>query len=194
MEFPGEVALGHERVALVETLESLTPDEFDHGPTLCAGWAPRDVLGHLLGVDSSLLEYGKALGNVRKANTRIVEKSRRMSRDRLLHRAHHWAEHPAPGVRSGSMFFLGDVAVHHQDILRPLHRSYDLPAASRNAIFREGFVLGGFMKLTSYRLEPTDGGRVLGRGTVVRGTRDVLGLWLAGRQGVEDDLEFVPRS
>lgn len=189
MEFPGERDLIAERVAVVATLESLTDDEFEHGDTLCTDWAPRDVLAHLIGVDTALVEYVKAKGNIGAANAAIVAKTRGQSRDRLLHRARHWAERPAPLTRPGAFFYLGDTAVHHQDILRGLGRSRTVPEACRDAILREGVVLGG-RKLLSHRVEPTDGGRPLGRGLRVRGTREVLGLWLTGRAGLEDELQF----
>lgn len=41
--------LRRERTRFLETVSELTDDEFDHAPTLCADWAPRDVLAHLIG-------------------------------------------------------------------------------------------------------------------------------------------------
>lgn len=189
MEIPGERELIAERGALVTTLESLTDDEFEHGATLCTDWAPRDVLAHLIGVDTALVEYVKAKGSIGAANAAIVAKMRPQSRDRIMHRARHWAAKPAPLTRPASFFYLGDTAVHHQDVLRGLGRSREVPEVCRDAILREGVLLGG-KKLLSHRVEPTDGGRSLGRGLRVRGTREALGLWLTGRAGLEDELEF----
>lgn len=190
MELPGEHDFRAERAAIIETLDSLTDDEFETGTTLCEEWAPRDILAHLMGIDSGTFEYVKAMGSIGKGNAAIVEKARGMSRERLMNRGRHWAEKPAPLALLGGYFFLGDNAVHHQDILRGLGRSRDIPKASRDAILREGVTLGG-KKLLSYRVEPTDGGRAMGRGQVVRGTSEALGLWLTGRKGLEDELEFV---
>ena len=190
MAIPGEVELRAERHAVVATLESLSDAEFESGTTLCTEWAPRDILAHLMGVDSGLIEYAKAPGRIGKANEAIVAKARPMSRDRLMNRARHWADKPAPLTRVTALFFLGDTAVHHQDILRGLGRTRDVPDACRAAILREGIVLGG-KKLLSFRVEPTDGGRAMGRGTVVRGTSEALGLWLTGRAGLEPELEFT---
>lgn len=191
---PGDDDLRAERFAILATLDELTDEEFDHGTTLCEGWSPRDVLAHLMGVDSSLHEYVKAKGNINAANEAIVERARSQPRDRIMHRARHWAEKPAPLTRVAALFYLGDTAVHHQDILRGLGRSREVPPACRAAILREGVVLGG-RKLLDHRVEPTDGGRAMGRakgsGTTVRGTSEVLGLWLTGRVGLEDELEFV---
>ena len=190
MELPGEHHFRAERTAVIETLDSLTDDEFENGTTLCDEWAPRDVLAHLMGIDGGAFAYVKALGRVDKANKAIVDKARNMSRDRIMNRARHWAAKPAPLARAGAFFLLGDITVHHQDILRGLGRTREIPKYGRDALIREGITLGG-TKLLSYRVEPNDGGRALGRGQVVRGTSEALGLWLAGRKGIEDELEFV---
>jgi uncharacterized protein (TIGR03083 family) len=193
MQLPGEENLLAERAALLETLDSLTDDEFESGPTLCEGWAPRDVLSHLLGVDTRPLAYVKTLGNVAKGNAAIVDEGRQQSRERLMNRARHWAEHPAPHVRAAAWYLLGDVATHHQDIVRGLGRTRPVPAASAKAILMEGKVLGA-KRLLRHRVEPTDGGHAAGRGTSVRGTSEALGMWLAGRRGIEDELEFGDRE
>ena len=190
MNIPGLQDLQTERAAVIETMESLTDDEFDHAPTLCAAWAPRDVLAHVMGLDTQLLEYVKAKGRVGVANQAIVDKARPQSRARLMNRARHWAERPAPLVAATAFFLLGDLAVHHQDVLRGLDRRRDVPDALRAAILREGMTLGA-KTLLAHKVVPTDGGRSLGRGPEVRGTSEALGLWLAGRQGLDDELEFV---
>ena len=191
MLLPFERALREERAAVVATMTSLTDEEFESAPTLCEEWAPRDILGHLLGVDSAVTTYLRTGLRINAANARIVEDARRLTRAQLLGRARRWAAQPALTSRLAAYTMLGDVAMHHQDVLRPLGRSRDIPEASRNAILREGFILGR-RRLLSHRVEPTDGGMSLGRGRVVRGTSEALGLWLAGRRGVEEELEFAP--
>ena len=62
------------------------------------------------------------------------------------------------------------------------------------AIFREGVILstGTKRNLLRYRVEPTTrGGRTLGRGKRVRGTSEAIGLWLAGRRGLDAELDFT---
>jgi len=178
-----------ERAAVIETMESLTDDEFESGPTLCEEWAPRDVLAHLMGVDTQLLAYAKAKGNINKANAAIVAKGRRQSRERLMNRARHWAAKPAPLMRVAGLPFLGDLGMHHQDVLRGLGRTRDVPDPIRAAILREGLMLGA-KQLIDHRIAPTDGGLSIGRGTPVRGTSEALGLWLAGRKGLDDEIEI----
>ena len=187
--FPGEKDYRAERAALLATMESLTPEEFESGPTLCEGWAPRDVLSHLIGIDDAIPEYVKAAGWINKANARIVERFRAMSRDELLDRARRWAERPATLSLTASYFLLGDLAVHHQDVLRGLGRHRDVPRPVAEAALREGTILG-VAKLKDHRVEATDTGRKVGRGRVVRGTAEALGMWLCGRRSVESELVF----
>lgn len=190
MRLPGEDALRVERAEVLATMRSLTRDELRHGTTLCEGWSPADVLAHLIGVDESLPEYVRAYGRISTANERIVVGMRDLDDDALLARAEAWAAQPAVTTRVGAWYLLGDVATHHQDVLRGLGRQRSIPRASRDAILREGLVLGA-PRLLRHRVVPTDGGRAAGRGRVVRGTSEALGLWLSGRRGLEDELTFV---
>jgi uncharacterized protein (TIGR03083 family) len=188
--FPGERDYRAERAAFLQTIESLTPEEFEHGTTLCTEWAPRDVLSHLIGIDEAPAEYVKAAGNITKGNARIVERFRALDRDALLARAREWAARPALLSLMGSYGLLGDLGIHHQDVLRGLGRSREVPPPIGRAILREG-MLFGLKKLKRYRIEPTDTGRAVGRGPVVQGTAEQLGMWLAGRRPVEPELVFA---
>lgn len=188
MQFPLEDVYRSERADFVATIESLDDDDFDHGETLCEGWAPRDVLAHLMGIDTMADAYVRA-GGIGRGNARVVAAYRGRTRSEITERAHRWAAEPALTTRIASAFFLGDLCVHHQDILRPRGRGRDLDPQASAAILREGVVLGA-RRLLSHRVVPTDGGRPLGRGTPVTGTREALGMWLTGRRGIEADLEF----
>jgi uncharacterized protein (TIGR03083 family) len=189
--FPGERDYRAERRAFRATIESLTRDELEHGKTLCEGWAPRDVAGHLIGIDEALPEYVRALGNVHKGNARIVERMRALDADALLARLAAWADKPAITSVAAAYGLLGDLGIHHQDVLRGLGRTRDVPPPIARAILREGIVLGA-KRLKDHRVLPTDTGRPLGRGRVVRGTAEQLGMWLAGRRSVEPELVFGP--
>lgn len=193
MMLPGEHALREERRAILETMRSLDTKTFETAPTLCDGWAPRDILAHVMGVDRALPEYVRAGGWVSTGNELVVRKARAKSSDELLSDAERWVDRPAPWTRMSAAWLLGDNAMHHQDVLRPLGRTRDIPEASRNALLREGAFLGA-RRLLHYRVAPTDGGRALGRGTVVRGTTEALALWLAGRQGIEAELTFAQEA
>jgi uncharacterized protein (TIGR03083 family) len=181
-----------ERQRFVATIESLSDDDFEHGPTLCSQWAPRDVLAHLIGTDTPG-RYLRFAGRVNPANRAVVDAAKPTSRDELMSRGSTWANNPSPSSRALARFLIGDVSVHHQDVLRGLGRTRQLPVEVAGAIFREGVILstGTKRNLLRYRVEPTTkGGRSLGRGRRVRGSSEAIGLWLAGRRGLEPELDF----
>jgi len=192
MPLPLETEFRAERAAIVETMESLSDADFEHTETLCAGWAPRDVLAHLLGIDAELPAYVRAFGNLGRANADVVARYRALDRAELADRARRWAAEPALTSRLAAVTLLGDHAVHHEDVLRPLGLSRAVPPAAAAAIYREGLILGA-RRLLSYRVEPTDGGPRVGTGVRVRGTTVALGLWLAGRRGLLEELTFDVR-
>ncbi|MEO5875849.1 MAG: maleylpyruvate isomerase family mycothiol-dependent enzyme [Streptosporangiaceae bacterium] len=191
-----------ERHRLIATLDSLSDEEFAAGPTLCAGWTPREVLGHLIGLDYFLGTYrGVLLGNPLRAGSRInaandatAARIGRLPRERLMEWAAQWAGHPSATSRIAAPLLLGDLGVHHQDVLRGLGRAREVPDPVATAIFREGLHLSVWLNRRSlrHRLVPTDGGRPVGRrgSPEVRGTREALGLWLTGRDGVAPELTF----
>lgn len=189
--FPLEDAYRAERAAFVATVEDLDPAVFDAGPTLCDGWAPRDVLGHLIGIDERGLDYLRGRG-IAGGNARQVAAFRAQGRDALLARARRWAEEPTPASRVAAAFLLGDLSVHHQDVLRPNGLSYTVPDVVARAVLREGCVLSG-TRLLSHTVLPDDGvGSRKGFGRrKVRGPTVALGLWLCNRDGVEPDLTFA---
>lgn len=188
---PAVDELRRERARFMETLDSLTDVEFDTGPTLCAGWSPRDVLAHVIGTD----RIGVFLrgGRLRRVNDLMVQRGRAMSRAELSRAGWRAAEDPSRFSRALALPMLGDVAVHHQDVVRGLGRSRELPTPVAAAIFRAGINLGTWKGATllHYRVVPTTpGGRPLGRGRRVRGTTEALGMWMAGRDCVAAELEF----
>ncbi|WEH36428.1 maleylpyruvate isomerase family mycothiol-dependent enzyme [Streptomyces sp. AM 4-1-1] len=196
MGFPLEQELRAERRRLIVTLDQLSDEAFDSGRTLCSEWSPRDILGHLLSVDgfaATYLPYGPFL---QSANRRQVERARRSPRSRLMARARIWAAQPSLTSRVGAVVTLGDLAIHHQDIVRGLGLSRDLPASVPTFILWDGALLSlrTNVRVLRYRVVPTDGYPPIGTrsGCVpeVRGTREALGLWLAGRDSVSDELVF----
>lgn len=193
MRFPLEDELRAERFRVIETVERLSDDDFDAGTTLCTEWAPRDVLGHVIGIDyflPSYLPYGPRIG---AANQAQADRARSISRERLMEWARHWAANPSITSKLTAGIMLGDLGVHHQDILRGLGQKREIPDVVATAIFREGLQLSIWLnrRVLQHRFVPTDGHRPVGRGPEVRGTREALGLWLSGRDSVTDELEFT---
>ncbi|MGI8333128.1 maleylpyruvate isomerase family mycothiol-dependent enzyme [Actinomadura scrupuli] len=194
MRLPLEDELRAERYRLVETLEGLSDADFDAGTTLCARWTPRDVLGHLICSDYVLGSYLPYGGRINDANDAQAERVRGMSRPRLMEWARHWAYSPSPAGRLlAAPLLLGDLGIHHQDIVRGLGLTREVPRTVAGAILREGLQLSLWLnrRVLRHRIVPTDGGRSYGRGPEVLGTREALGLWLAGRDSVARELTFV---
>ncbi|MEZ0362116.1 maleylpyruvate isomerase family mycothiol-dependent enzyme [Mycobacterium sp. pUA109] len=179
------------RSAFLDTVEALSDAEFDDGPTLCAGWSPRDVLAHLIGT-AEVGPYLRAPWRLHRINGEFVAAGRRQDRASLTAAGRAWADLPKPVDRAICRLLLGDVAMHHQDVLRGLGRTRVLDPVEEAAIFFEGVSLTiqkAQPTLFKYRVEPTNGiGRALGRGIRVRGTAEALGLWLGGREVA--DVEF----
>lgn len=190
MRFPQEDDLRRERARFMRTIDSLTDEEFAHGRTLCDGWAPRDVLAHIIGSDT-LGAYFRPSGlTIDRTNAKMVADARGLSRDQLTGRGWAIATRPALGSRMfAGLMMCGDVVMHHQDILRGLGRPYDLPPEARRAIMQEA-LLWHSHKLLTHRIVPSDG-RPRGRGREVHGSTEAIAMWLGGRRGIESDLRFA---
>lgn len=196
MRFPMEGELRAERVRLLDTLGRLSDEEFDSGKTLCEGWTPRDVLGHVIGIDYLLPSYLSYGPRINAANEAQTERVRTLSRVRLMEWAWRWSAEPSFTSRSAAPLLLGDLAVHHQDILRGLGLEREVPGPAANAILGEGMHLSLWLnrRVLRHRIVPTDGHRSvrlpLVNGPEVRGSREALGMWLAGRDSVAAELTF----
>lgn len=186
---PGLADLLAERAAFLETVEGLSEAQFESGPTLCSEWAPRDVLAHLMGPDLRPVDYVKAVGRIGAGNDRVVEAFRPLSRGELLSRARAWVRQPAPLVQLSAVALLGDNAMHHQDVLRGQGITRDVPHYAKKAVLREGLILGG-TRLLTHSVHATDVRFHAGRGQRVSGPAEALGMWLAGRESVTDELIF----
>ncbi|MFJ7770965.1 maleylpyruvate isomerase family mycothiol-dependent enzyme [Streptomyces sp. NPDC097107] len=197
MQAPFEAQLRAERLRFIDTVAGLSEDEFNNGSTLCADWAPRDVLSHVISVDRVhlLLAHGLCLNAANKA-----QKSwgRALTRPELMRRADTWGRAPSLSSRTAAMVVLGDLAIHHQDILRGLGRTRDIPDPVSTAIFRDGLMLSLWLngRALRFRPVPSDGRPARGLPTLVgapevHGTREALGMWLAGRDATAGELSFV---
>ncbi len=195
MKIPGEDDLRRERARLMTTIESLTDDEFEHGTTLCTEWAPRDVLAHVIGLDR-FSTYLKPSGlTIDRGNAQMVRAGRTHSRDELTELGWRAARDPSlDGRLLAWPFNAGDTAMHHQDILRGLGKRFEVPDDTAAMLFREGKSWRWLnLKPLRYRVIPTTpGGTPWGRGPEVRGTTEALAMWMAGRAGIDDELDFTP--
>jgi len=194
MGFQWDEELRRERAAFMQTMESLTDEQFERGTTLCAKWTPRDVLAHLIANDHIGRGVGLTSLTLNSVNQRGVDGYRELSREEITKIGWDCADHPTKLGLKLAKFFAGDVAIHHQDVLRPLGREREISPATADALWREGMIWSWILgaKLLRYRVVPTTpGGEVRGRGREVRGTTEALSMWLTGRKSVAADLEFA---
>lgn len=196
MGLPLVQELRAERHRLIITLDKLSDDTFKSGRTLCTEWSPRDILGHLLAVDRPVASYLPHGPFVHTANRKQAERARRLPRSQLMACARAWADQPSATSRINAVIALGDLAIHHQDIVRGLSLRRKLPPAVPTFILWDGALLSLWtnLRILRYRVVPTDGYPEMGARSPwtreARGTREALGMWLAGRDSVTDDLVF----
>lgn len=190
-------AVHRERSALADLLETLRPEEWDH-PTLCPGWAVRDVAAHVIASPQVGLadlvpalwrgrgDYNRALYLDARARGRrpvesILADYRRLDGSR---------RHP-PGTTVREPLL--DVLVHTQDIVLPLGRHHAMPPeAARTAadrVWSMPFPFRARRRLRGVTLTATDVDWRSGSGPEVRGAIDALLLLLTGRTAALDRLE-----
>lgn len=184
-------------------LHQLDDDAFD-GPSLCAGWAVRDVLGHMAAghttpMPSMIAKVARYGFNVTKASF-AESKTFFASKDAADVRR-FWdevmvAQHPRKGIaklippRAGFL----DHLIHNEDIRRPtgvgrtvasdrLVRALELVRSEGNPLFNPKRNVSGLS------LSATDVGWSAGDGPSVEGPGVSIVLAGAGRAAVLSDLQ-----
>jgi uncharacterized protein (TIGR03083 family) len=182
--------VAQERSALGRLLAALTTEQWDH-PSLCAGWAVRDVAAHAVAwSDTTLRQAAAATWRGRGRYNRVIfEEGRRLGArptsdiladcERLAtsrHRPPFLTRHEA----------LLDVMVHAQDIAIPLGLHHEMPAEAAAhcaaRAWRISFPFGVRRRLSGLRLEATDVDFAIGDGAPVRGPASALLLLVTGRR------------
>jgi uncharacterized protein (TIGR03083 family) len=184
-------------------LHELDDEAFDR-PSLCEGWAVRDVLGHMgLGhttpMAAMLARVGRYAFNVTRASfteSRTLFAGQTADEIRRFWDEVMVAGHPRKGIsrlipaRSGFL----DHLVHNQDIRRPagkpraipavrLRRALHLARTEASPLFNPRRNLSG-LKLCASDIEWT-----AGDGPVVQGPGEAIVLAAAGRRAALTDLE-----
>jgi uncharacterized protein (TIGR03083 family) len=183
-------------------LHEIDDSAFD-APSLCDGWAVRDVLGHMsvghtTPFPSMVVRVARRGFNVTKAS---FEESQTFAEDRSADELRQFwdqvmiAERPRKGISKmipDDAGFL-DHLIHHQDIRRPLgrprdippprlHRALELVSSVGNPIFNPKKTVAG-LKLTATDIEWS-----AGDGPAVEGPGEAIVLVAAGRRVALDDL------
>ena len=190
--------IARERRVLADVLDSLTDDQWAT-PSLCAGWAVRDVVAHLVfPMRMGMVRLMGKLAVRRFDFARLSDEEARgdpRSPHELVAALRANAEHRFHPPGFGSEAPLTDVIIHGQDIRRPL----GLPRAVDEIPMRialdlltspkatRGFIAKG--RLSGLRLEATDLGWSHGAGAVIAGPSDALAMAIAGRKSALAELE-----
>ena len=185
-----------ERQALLELLETLTPEQWDT-PSLCTDWRVRDVVGHMVsethmtltqaawGFITSGFRINRYIAkNAQQRGSAPVAKLLEDYRDIVLARTH------LPGLSSLSM--LEDIVIHQMDIRRPLERYRAIPSNRMTAVAEDLWTnrfFPGPKLLHGIRATATDADWSAGDGLDVTAPIEALVLTLAGRFAALDQLQ-----
>jgi uncharacterized protein (TIGR03083 family) len=185
----------HERRALLELLETLTPAQWN-APSLCAEWRVRDVVGHMVsetrmtvtqaawGFMTSGFRINRYIAkDARKRGATPVAKLLEDFRGVVLVRTH------LPGLSSLSM--LEDIVIHQMDIRRPLEQPRHIPDGRMIPVAQDLWTsrfFPGAKLFQGIQAIATDADWSAGDGLDVIGPIDALVLTLAGRFAALDQL------
>jgi uncharacterized protein (TIGR03083 family) len=184
-----------ERRDLADYLDTLTEDEWEQ-PSLCPGWAVRDVVGHLpsydeLGWPALLALFARSRFSLARCNQVGVEHSNRLSTEQLVSRLRTYAVPHGITTMFGSAIALTDGLIHHQDIRRALGHPRAVPEERLVAALKfvpRARALPAPANVRNLRLVATDVDWAHGTGPEVNGPGEALLVALAGRQQALADL------
>ena len=187
-----------ERDSLVNTLQSLTPEQWD-APSLCEGWRVRDVVGHMVtGLEMSL---PKVLGRTARAGFNINKASAKAGRETGARPTDELtAAIASANELSGFAKVLGwaklvpDVTIHHEDIRRAVGLAPHVVPAERmkfslSTLHKDFGPLKAKKRSKGLRLVATDVDWTEGEGPEVRGPGLSLLLAMGGRRAGIDECE-----
>jgi uncharacterized protein (TIGR03083 family) len=183
-----------ERRALVEDLVGLEAAEWE-SPSLCAGWAIRDVVAHLAATAAlSRVGFAREFVRARFSVDRIVERQLALAREQgpsasltaLRSAVDYVASPPLPLITR-----VIEIVVHGEDIRRPLGMRHVYSTTCIGDAVAHLFgdrPSGGKRRLKGLALTATDVDFSFGDGPLVKGPAVALLLAASGRSAVLDEL------
>jgi uncharacterized protein (TIGR03083 family) len=192
-------AIDLQRRRTADLLAGLSDEQWAR-PSLCEGWAVRDVAAHLtLQQMGPVAALGSALRHPGGLNRVIREAARDRARrpaDRLVAGVRASVGSRRPNVGMTNLETLIDILVHGQDIAVPLGLELEMPPEAAAAAAERVRASGGTRKaqvfrhlpLEGFRLSATDVSWAAGEGPEIRGPIAALLLLLTGRRAGLDRL------
>jgi uncharacterized protein (TIGR03083 family) len=192
-------AIDLQRRRTADLLAGLSEEQWAR-PSLCEGWAVRDVAAHLtLQQMGPVAALGSALRHPGGLNRVIREAARDRARrpaDRLVAGVRASVGSRRPNVGMTNLETLIDILVHGQDIAVPLGLELEMPPEAAAAAAERVRASGGTRKaqvfrhlpLEGFRLSATDVSWAAGEGPEIRGPIAALLLLLTGRRAGLDRL------
>ena len=194
---PKELFL-EERDAIVQTLRSLTPQQWD-APSLCDGWRVRDVAGHLVtGLEMSLPKVlAKTAGagfNINKASAKAAVEAGSRPVEQLTQKLESTSELSGFAKVLGYAKLVPDITIHHEDIRRAVGLApHEVPIErmkfSLTTLRKDVGPLKAKKRGQGLRFVATDLDWSEGEGPEVRGPALSLLLAMGGRSAGLDECE-----
>jgi uncharacterized protein (TIGR03083 family) len=190
-----------ERVALVQTLDTLTPDQWAT-PSLCGAWSVQEATGHVVAAAEQtpgnffkeLAMAGFSFDKFADRGAKLVAAAGPNELIRRLSARTTTTNHP-PGPTTA---MLGEIVVHGEDIRRPLGLTHRPPDGAlvtvADAWKKTNILIGGKRRIEGVRLRATDVDWSHGVGPDVSGPMLSLVMAMTGRGTFINDLsgEGVP--
>ena len=187
-----------ERDSLVNTLKSLTPEQWD-APSLCEGWRVRDVAGHMvtgfqLSLPAVLIKTARAGFNINKASARGGREFGSRPTEELTSAIESPTELTGFAKVLGYPKLIPDVTIHHEDIRRAVGLAPHVVPAERmkyslSALRKDTGPLKAKKRSRGLRFVATDLDWAEGEGPEVRGPAMSLLLAMGGRAVALDECE-----
>jgi uncharacterized protein (TIGR03083 family) len=187
-----------EQDELHAVLVDLPAEDWDR-PSLCGGWKIRDVIAHLISMNSAgLLGFMQATVSIHWFNATEVRRRSSRTPDRLLREFERVMGMRGLGRVVPPPAMLVEWLVHSQDIRRALGLPREVPPERLELLLRRcvsivsfvpgfGFT-GGRWRVRGLRLQAIDIGWTWGRGPEVAGAAEAILMAVLGRRSALTEL------
>lgn len=184
-----------ERRDLLELLGGLSDAQWN-APTLCDGWAVRDVVAHIIsfegaGAGALAKQFVQGRFWLSKINAAGVARLRDAPADVLLEAVERNLRPSGLTTAFGGRIALTDALIHHQDIRRSLRLPRVVPPERLRVVLDFAVwapPIRGAWRIQGTRVAASDLDWAFGAGPEACGSGEAVLMVMAGRRGVAEDL------